>query len=108
MLNLISLLLFIPTLITKELSLTMNLHTARGDYYPNNLRNLQYSTPIYGNTSLLNYYYVNLYIGNPPKRQALIIDTGSLLTTIPCMPFCDSCGKHINSYYNFEGKIINT
>ena len=59
---------------------------------------------IYGNSSSLNYYFVNLYIGNPPKRQAVIIDTGSHLTSVPCMPLCESCGKHLNSYYKISSK----
>ena len=65
------------------------------------------STGIFGNTSNLMYYYVNIYIGTPPKRQSLIIDTGSALTGIPCQPYCTSCGKHLNSYYKIEGFLIN-
>ncbi len=106
MLKLISLFLMVFIIICQEYSMTMNLHSIKGDYESHYLRNLQYSTPIYGNTSVLNYYYVDIYIGNPPKKQAVIIDTGSLLTTIPCMPFCESCGNHINSYYNFTGIIL--
>jgi hypothetical protein len=49
------------------------------------------------------YYYVNLYVGNPPKKQALIVDTGSHITAIPCKPLCISCGNHINSYYSMKG-----
>jgi hypothetical protein len=60
---------------------------------------------IYGNSSSLNYYFVNIYIGNPPKRQAVIIDTGSHLTSVPCMPLCESCGKHLNSYYTISSNI---
>jgi hypothetical protein len=103
MLIFITLLAFTYKVICVEYPMTMNLYTLNGNYKSNYLRNMQYSTPIYGNTSILNYYYVNVYVGNPPKRQALIIDTGSLLTTIPCVPFCESCGTHINSYYNFTG-----
>jgi hypothetical protein len=57
---------------------------------------------IYGNSSSLNYYFVNIYLGNPPKRQAVIIDTGSHLTSVPCMPLCESCGKHLNSYFTIS------
>lgn len=67
------------------------------------LSNVGNTSYIFGNTSVLNYYYVNLYIGNPPKRQALITDTGSHLTAVPCEPLCYKCGKHINSYYNLNG-----
>lgn len=38
---------------------------------------------IYGSTAL-GYYYLNVYIGNPPQLQTLILDTGSWLTAIPC------------------------
>lgn len=60
------------------------------------------STVIFGNSSNLNYYFVNLYIGNPPKKQALIIDTGSQLTAVPCKPLCIHCGRHLNSYYDMK------
>jgi hypothetical protein len=106
MLKLITLLLYTFKVLCEEYPMTMNLHAINGNYKSNYMRNMQYSTPIYGNTSILNYYYVNIYIGNPQKRQAVIIDTGSLLTTIPCVPFCESCGVHINSYYNFTGITI--
>jgi hypothetical protein len=86
-------------------SLTFGLYKHNGEYKSNFMRNLEVTTPIYGNTSVLNYYFVNLYIGTPSIKQSLIIDTGSLLTTIPCQPFCESCGRHINSYYNFTGMI---
>ena len=54
----------------------------------------------------MNYYYVNINIGSPPKRQALITDTGSYITAIPCQPLCKECGKHINSYYTLSSKKI--
>lgn len=63
-------------------------------------------TKIYGNSSSLNYYYVNLYVGTPPKKQSVIIDTGSHLTSIPCQPLCESCGKHLNSYFTISSNII--
>ncbi len=58
------------------------------------------TSPIYGNSSSLNYYYINIGLGTPSKTQAVIIDTGSKLTSIPCLPYCLSCGEHINSYYD--------
>ncbi len=103
MLKLITLVIIVYYVICDHYPMTMSLHSINGNYKSNILRNMQYSTHIYGNTSALNYYYVNIYVGTPSKRQAVIIDTGSLLTTIPCAPFCESCGKHINSYYNFTG-----
>jgi len=38
---------------------------------------------IYGNDTL-QYYYMNLMVGNPPQQQSVIIDTGSDTTAFPC------------------------
>jgi len=53
--------------------------------------------PLYGNTTELMYYYVNVYVGDPnaPSKQSLIVDTGSTVTCFPCAKFCSHCGKHI-------------
>ena len=32
----------------------------------------------------LGYYYVSLFVGTPPQKQTVIVDTGSSLTAIPC------------------------
>jgi len=32
----------------------------------------------------LGYYYVTLFFGSPIQKQTLIVDTGSVTTTIPC------------------------
>ena len=55
---------------------------------------------IYGGISL-EYYYVNLYVGNPPQRQSVIFDTGSDLTAFPC-DLCKEghCGKHNNPIFD--------
>lgn len=55
---------------------------------------------VYGNSSYMKYYYTNIYVGTPPQKQSVIIDTGSLLTAIPCKPHCTNCGKHLYSYYD--------
>ena len=80
---------------------TYSLHKAKAIQY-SSLRNLISDTTLYGSSSDLNYYYANLYLGNPPKKQAYIVDTGSSITTSPCQPFCKSCGKHLNSYYTVK------
>ncbi len=73
------------------------------------LRNLDHlidlkgdSSPIFGNSTTINYYYVNLYIGEPPQKQSLIVDTGSHLTAVPCLPHCQKCGTHLNKYYDMR------
>lgn len=82
------------------------------------LRNLDHlitlkgnSTPIFGNSSAINYYFADLYIGDPPQKQSLIIDTGSHLTAVPCLPHCERCGNHLNKYYDMrlssKSKIVN-
>ena len=63
---------------------------------------------IYGNINELNYYYVNLYLGKDKKEQSFLLDTGSGITSVPCKPYCNHCGQHINSYlYINESQIID-
>lgn len=40
---------------------------------------------------------MDVFVGDPnnPTRQALILDTGSTVTCIPCTGACKKCGKHI-------------
>ena len=62
---------------------------------------------IYGDINELNYYYINLYLGKNKKKQSFLLDTGSGITSIPCKPYCNQCGQHINSYiYINENQII--
>ncbi|XWS21263.1 hypothetical protein CRYUN_Cryun30bG0040700 [Craigia yunnanensis] len=39
------------------------------------------------------YYTTRLWIGTPPQEFALIVDTGSTVTYVPCSS-CSQCGKH--------------
>ncbi|KHG05352.1 hypothetical protein F383_31391 [Gossypium arboreum] len=39
------------------------------------------------------YYTTRLWIGTPPQEFALIVDTGSTVTYVPCSS-CAHCGKH--------------
>lgn len=39
------------------------------------------------------YYTTRLSIGTPPQEFALIVDTGSTVTYVPCSN-CHKCGKH--------------
>ena len=57
---------------------------------------------IYGNSSQLNYYYINIFLGNNKTKQSLILDTGSQITAIPCKPLCEKCGRHLNSFYELK------
>ncbi|KAK1268545.1 Aspartic proteinase Asp1 [Acorus gramineus] len=39
------------------------------------------------------YYTTRLYIGTPPQEFALIVDSGSTVTYVPCST-CEQCGHH--------------
>ncbi|KAJ8640720.1 hypothetical protein MRB53_017414 [Persea americana] len=39
------------------------------------------------------YYTTRLFIGTPPQEFALIVDTGSTVTYVPCST-CEQCGLH--------------
>lgn len=54
------------------------------------------SVPLHA-TSGTHHAYV--YVGSPPQRQALIVDTGSRLMAFPCRP-CRQCGRHTSSFFD--------
>ena len=47
-------------------------------------------------------HHAYLYIGSPPQRQTLIVDTGSRLTAFPCQPHCPDCGKHASDQFHLD------
>lgn len=51
------------------------------------------------------YYTTRLWIGTPPQRFALIVDTGSTVTYVPCST-CEQCGKHQDP--RFQPELSNT
>lgn len=44
-------------------------------------------------------HYAYAYVGSPPQRQSLIIDTGSHYTAFPCTG-CKQCGEHTDAYFD--------
>jgi hypothetical protein len=44
-------------------------------------------------------HFAYAYVGNPPQRQSLIIDTGSHQTAFPCKG-CEDCGKHTDEAFD--------
>ncbi|KAA3473822.1 aspartic proteinase-like protein 2 [Gossypium australe] len=48
---------------------------------------------LYDNLLSRGYYSTRLWIGTPPQRFALIVDTGSTVTYVPCA-MCEKCGTH--------------
>ncbi|KAE8099940.1 hypothetical protein FH972_017883 [Carpinus fangiana] len=68
-------------------------------HHHNRRRNLQNSVPpiarmrLYDDLLSNGYYTTRLWIGSPPQQFALIVDTGSTVTYVPCSG-CGHCGKH--------------
>ncbi|CAM8979247.1 unnamed protein product [Rhodiola kirilowii] len=48
---------------------------------------------LYDNLLTDGYYTTRLWIGTPPQEFALIVDTGSTVTYVPCFD-CVECGRH--------------
>ena len=46
-------------------------------------------------------HYVDLWVGTPPQRQTVIVDTGSGVTAFPCTG-CADCGSkyHVDAYFD--------
>ncbi|KAH7283587.1 hypothetical protein KP509_34G014900 [Ceratopteris richardii] len=49
----------------------------------------------------LRYYTTRLWIGTPPQEFALIVDTGSTITYVPCSS-CTQCGTHQDPWFKPE------
>jgi len=44
-------------------------------------------------------HYAHVYVGEPPQRVSVIVDTGSHHTAFPCSG-CKSCGHHTDPYFD--------
>ena len=52
-------------------------------------------------------HHVHVYVGSPPQRRIVIVDTGSRVLVFPCEP-CIHCGtNHVSKSY-FDPKISST
>ena len=53
------------------------------------------AVPLQGNVTQMEYYFVELQVSG--QTQALILDTGSAITAMPCRYNCtrESCGQHM-------------
>uniref|UniRef100_A0A7S1WZC5 Peptidase A1 domain-containing protein n=1 Tax=Tetraselmis chuii TaxID=63592 RepID=A0A7S1WZC5_9CHLO len=72
-------------------------HTARGMLANGTL-------PLHGAVKDLGYFYAELKLGTPAKRFAVIVDTGSTMTYVPCS-YCTpvDCGQNkMNPSFNPE------
>ncbi|CAN8267785.1 unnamed protein product [Cochlearia groenlandica] len=72
---------------------------SRADDFRRRRRRLQQSQlpnaqmKLYDDLLANGYYTTRLLIGTPPQEFALIVDTGSTVTYVPCST-CKHCGKH--------------
>jgi len=64
------------------------------------------TTPLYGSIGDEAYYYLNIFIGNPPQKQSVILDTGSSIFGFPCKG-CVSCGTHVNELFDFNSSTTS-
>ncbi|KAK1383222.1 Aspartic proteinase-like protein 2 [Heracleum sosnowskyi] len=48
--------------------------------------------PLYNDLGARGYYTTHVTIGTPPRKYALLVDTGSAVTFVPCST-CKKCGK---------------
>ncbi|KAI4315028.1 hypothetical protein L6164_027878 [Bauhinia variegata] len=53
---------------------------------------------LYDDLLLNGYYTTRLWIGTPPQMFALIVDTGSTVTYVPCST-CEQCGRHQDPWF---------
>ncbi|XP_050213236.1 aspartic proteinase 36 [Mercurialis annua] len=85
-----------PMVIPLHLS-TSNISNHRtGDYHRRQLQNSDLPNAhmrLYDDLLSNGYYTTRLFIGTPPQEFALIVDTGSTVTYVPCST-CEQCGKH--------------
>ncbi|KAI4327389.1 hypothetical protein L6164_019858 [Bauhinia variegata] len=54
---------------------------------------------LYDDLLVNGYYTTRLWIGTPPQKFALIVDTGSTVTYVPCST-CEQCGRHQDPRFN--------
>eukprot|EP00887_Chlorella_sp_A99_P005894 scaffold1.g5894.t1 len=50
--------------------------------------------PLHGAVKDFGYFYANMYLGTPPRQFAVIVDTGSTMTYVPCASCGTACGPN--------------
>jgi len=67
-----------------------------------------YTSLIYPLHSRSGTHHAYMYIGSPPQRQTLIVDTGSRLTAFPCQPHCPDCGNHASGHFQLNASLSHS
>lgn len=52
------------------------------------------SLPLHGSVKQYGYFYATVQLGSPPREFAVIVDTGSTVTYVPCASCGNSCGAN--------------
>eukprot|EP00884_Botryococcus_braunii_P019358 jgi/Botrbrau1/6105/Bobra.331_2s0002.1 len=50
--------------------------------------------PLHGAVKDYGYFYATIHLGSPPLPFAVIVDTGSTITYVPCKACGNACGPH--------------
>ena len=59
-------------------------------------------TSLFGDSDYINYYYIDVFIGENKEKATLIVDTGSSILCTTCSGTCKHCGKHENPHFQTE------
>lgn len=89
--------LVLPLVLSPRLN-SSRIVSGDGDKLRRHLQGSPYLAPnarmgLYDDLLSNGYYTTRLWIGTPPQEFALIVDTGSTVTYVPCSS-CEHCGKH--------------
>eukprot|EP01055_Gregarina_sp_Pseudo9_P002273 Gregarina_sp_Pseudo_9__2272@NODE_25_length_5633_cov_38_635860_g23_i0_p1_GENE_NODE_25_length_5633_cov_38_635860_g23_i0NODE_25_length_5633_cov_38_635860_g23_i0_p1_ORF_typecomplete_len568_score127_86Asp/PF00026_23/1e37TAXi_N/PF14543_6/4_5e30TAXi_C/PF14541_6/5_8e03TAXi_C/PF14541_6/1_7e20_NODE_25_length_5633_cov_38_635860_g23_i025894292 len=61
--------------------------------------------PLYGSINDYAYYFVDVLVGSPPRRQSVILDSGSSLLGFPCTSCGRNCGKHVDQPFDVAKSV---
>lgn len=56
---------------------------------------------VMGSFEELGYFYTYIHVGTPPQRFTVILDTGSVVTSVPCAG-CVNCGTHMDPVFDIK------
>ena len=68
--------------------------------YDNDVGRFETGTEVYQGYGA---HYIDLWVGTPPQRQTVLVDTGSSSTAFPCNK-CHDCGQgyHMDKIFNYS------